>query len=199
MVCLAIQLTRPPPTPVLIHLHLVPLRHQSPQSAYAARHLPCLHTFHRLILCPTCGQGHHPVSQFGSELLLLTSHWHPYRRRIDILFTDLRIHPSGLASSSAPSSHLYIEFLCLLADPLGFEDLPPGVSIEARTGCWLDILAVMACFFCCVCPTPSPLTPPLYHAPIFCTPSSADSNTTIMMDSLDCSHASASTFCDPKL
>jgi hypothetical protein len=97
MVCLAILLTRPPPTPALIHLHLVPLvappRHHSPQSAYAARHLPCLHTFHRLIIFPTCGQGRHPVSQFGSELLLLTSDWHPYHRRIDVLFTDLRIHP----------------------------------------------------------------------------------------------------------
>jgi hypothetical protein len=45
---------------------------------------------------------------------------------------NVLIQPSGLASSCAPSSQLCTDFLCLLAVPLGFEDLPPDISVDAR-------------------------------------------------------------------
>jgi hypothetical protein len=67
-----------------------------------------------------------------------------YRHRLDILFVDFLIHPSGPASTCSPSTHLYTDFLCLLADPLGFEDPPPGIRVAARTRSWSDIIAVSA-------------------------------------------------------
>jgi hypothetical protein len=36
--------------------------------------------------------------------------------------------------SYVPCTHLYTNFLCLLADPLGFEDPPPGLPVAAQTG-----------------------------------------------------------------
>jgi hypothetical protein len=86
-------------------------------------------------------------------MLLLTSDWPRYHLHIDILFADGRIHPSALASSCVPSSHLSAYSFCLLADPLGFEDPPSGIPGPKRTCCWLDIIAVTECFRRCVCPT----------------------------------------------
>jgi hypothetical protein len=93
-------------------------------------------------------------------MLLLTSDWPRYRHYHNYLLANLRIHPS----SSGSSTHLFTVFLCLLADPLGFEDLPPGIPVAARNRCWLDIIAVTAYFLRCMCPTTSPLPPPLSPA-----------------------------------
>jgi hypothetical protein len=49
-------------------------------------------------------------------------------------------------------SSFFYTFLCLLADPLGFEDPPLGASVAAWTCCWLDIIAVSARFLLCACP-----------------------------------------------
>jgi hypothetical protein len=58
------------------------------------------------------------------------------------------------------------DFLCLLADPLGFEDPPPDFPVAERTCRWLDVLGATACFLCRMCPALSPATPsqPPAHA-----------------------------------
>jgi hypothetical protein len=121
-------------------------------------------------------------------MLPLTFDWPRYHRCLGVLLTDLRMHTSGRASSCAPSSQLYTDFLCLLANLLGFEVLPPDTPVDTQTRCWLDIIAATARFLRSVGPTPFPMTPPL-PAHTCSTPSSADSTTT--MDSLDCLRASA--------
>jgi hypothetical protein len=78
-----------------------------------ARDLPWLHIIHRLLLCPS-GQGRPPLFKFCSDVLLLTSDWPHYHCRLSILFADLNIHPSALASSCTPSALLYTGCLCLL-------------------------------------------------------------------------------------
>jgi hypothetical protein len=93
-------------------------------------------------------------------------------------------HSGGPASCCAPSTHLYTGFLCLLADPLGFEDPPPGIPVAARNRCWLDIVAVTSCFLHCGSPTPYPLPPPLTPARACSTPSSVGSATTVDMSGL---------------
>jgi hypothetical protein len=70
---------------------------------------------HCLLLCPSCGPRRHPVSNFCSKILLLTSDWPRYHNHLDILFADLRIHPSGPAPSCAPPLiSTLTSFACLL-------------------------------------------------------------------------------------
>jgi hypothetical protein len=90
---------------------------------------------------------------------------------------------------------LISEFLCLIADPLDFEDPPPVIQVATQNRCWLDIIAVTACFLRGVCPTPPPLTPPYSHAHACSNPGSADPATTA--DSLDCSLVSVSLLIPP--
>jgi hypothetical protein len=82
-------------------------------------------------------------------------------------FKVARCHQSSLACMWMTScmSHItaglntaYKDFLCLLADPLGFEDPLPDIPGDARTRCWLDVIAATARFLRDVCPNPSPLT-----------------------------------------
>jgi hypothetical protein len=159
----------------------------SPEVPSSDRDLPWLHSINRLLLRPACGPGRHPVSHCRSGRLLLTSVWLRYHHCLDVLFADLWINPSSLASSCAPSTHLYPDFLRLLADPLGFEHPPLGIPVATRNRSWLDIIAATSCFLHYVCPTPSPPPPPLTSALACAAPSSVDSATT--MDSLDCSQA----------
>jgi hypothetical protein len=85
-------------------------------------------------------------SKFGSKMLLLTSDWPHHHCRLGILFADLNIHPSAPACSCTPSAPLYTNSLCLHADPLGVENLPPGFLAAERKHRWLDPLATTACF-----------------------------------------------------
>jgi hypothetical protein len=71
---------------------------------------------------------------FCFDILLWTFDWPRCHHRLYVL---LPIYPFGPASYCAPSTHLCPDFLCLLADPLGFEDPPPGVPV-ARTRRWLE-------------------------------------------------------------
>jgi hypothetical protein len=87
-----------------------------------------------------------------------------------------------LCPACGPGRHPVV---CLL---VGFEDPPQGIPVATRTGCWLNMVAAATLFLCCVCPTPSPLTPPLPPRHTYSTPSSAGFTTT--MHSLDGSHAS---------
>jgi hypothetical protein len=105
-------------------VYLVPLNVTSPEVPSSDHDLPWLHIIYRLLLCPACSSGRRPVSYFCSDMLLLTSDWPRYHSRLDVPLADLRIHPLG----QAPSTHLYTDFLCLLADPLGFEDPPQGTQ-----------------------------------------------------------------------
>jgi hypothetical protein len=67
---------------------------------------------------------------------LSSSPCHP-RCRLGILFADLNINPSALASCVL-SAHLYADFLCLLADPFGFADPPPGFpAVQQFVTGWL--------------------------------------------------------------
>jgi hypothetical protein len=77
----------------------------------------------------------HPVSQFCSEMVLLTSDWPHNHHRLDVLFANLRFHPSGPASSCTHSTCLYTDFLCLLADPLSFEE--PASGYPSHRTHWL--------------------------------------------------------------
>jgi hypothetical protein len=88
-----------------------------------------------------------------SDMLLLISDWPCYHRRLYLLFADFWTHPSESAPSCVPSTHRYTAFLCLLADPLGFEEPHLCIPVTARVHCWLDIVAVTARFLRCVCPT----------------------------------------------
>jgi hypothetical protein len=72
-------------------------------------------------------------------MLLLPSDWSHYHRCLNVHLAELRIHPSRLASSRVPSSHLYTDVLCLLYNPRGFEAPPLGTPIAALTRCWLNI------------------------------------------------------------
>jgi hypothetical protein len=102
------------PTPALIPpapgatLNVTPLEEPS-----SVRDLPWLHIVHRLLLCPAFGTGCHPVFHFYSGNVAADTNW-PRCHRLDVLFVDLQIQPSALASSYAPSTHLYTTFLCLL-------------------------------------------------------------------------------------
>jgi hypothetical protein len=49
------------------------------------------------------------------------------------------------------STPLYTDFLCLLADPLGFYDPPLSISVAERTRHYIDINAAMARCLHCVC------------------------------------------------
>jgi hypothetical protein len=82
---------------------------------------------------PVCDPERRPISRFCSEILIFTLEWRSYHLRLAVLFADLQIHPSSLAISCAPSTHLCTDTLCLLADSLGLEDPPPGKSVTART------------------------------------------------------------------
>jgi hypothetical protein len=93
-------------------------------------------------------------------MVQLTSDWPHYHCRLGILFADLNIPPSAPASCCTPSAPLYIDFLCLLADPLWFEDTPSGFPVAERTHRWLAMLAVMACFLCSMCPALLQRPPP---------------------------------------
>jgi hypothetical protein len=84
------------------------------------------------------------------------------------------------ASSCAPYAKLYTEILCLLADPLGFDDPLLDIQVAARTRCWLDVNAATARFL------RYSFTPDAFPTPCS-TPSSAESTTT--MERLDCLHA----------
>jgi hypothetical protein len=60
------------------------------------------------------------------------------------------------------------DFLCLLPDPLGFEDPPPGFPVAEQTRRWSDMLAATACFLRSMCRSLSPTTPsqpPACYAP----------------------------------
>jgi hypothetical protein len=150
-----------------------------PEVPSSARDLPWLHIIHRLLLCLAV-PGRPPLFQFFTEILLLTSDWpHNHCR----LVSDLNIHPSAPASSCTAFTPLYTNFLCLLADPLGFEDPPPGFPVTERIRCWLDRLAATACFLCCMCSALSPATPSQPPALACSTPSTTDTATTL--DSLD--------------
>jgi hypothetical protein len=48
--------------------------------------------------------------------------------------------------------HSPLYFLCLRADPLGFEDPPPGIPVAAWTLCCLDVIAATAHFLRCAYP-----------------------------------------------
>jgi hypothetical protein len=156
----------------------------------SARDLPWLHSVHRLLLCPACCWAP-TVSHLCSDMLLLASDWSCYHHRLDILFTDadVRIHPSGSLSSRAEPL-ISTDFLCLLADPLGFEDPSLGIPVTAWTRYLSNILAVAARLLGCVRPALSPLTPPRSPERACSTPPPAQTRTT--MDSLDCSRASVS-------
>jgi hypothetical protein len=82
---------------------------------------------------PVCDPEHRPISRFCSEILIFTLDWRSCRLCLAVLFADLQIHPSSLAISCAPSTHLCTDTLCLLADSLGLEDPPPCMSVTART------------------------------------------------------------------
>jgi hypothetical protein len=43
-----------------------------------------------------------------------------------------------LRSGNLLCAHLYTDILCLLADPLDFEDPPLGIPVAARTRRWMD-------------------------------------------------------------
>jgi hypothetical protein len=96
--------------------------------------------------------------------------------------------PQGRRPPERPP--LITDFLCLLADPLGFEDPSLGIPVTAWTRYLSNILAVAARFLRCVRPALSPLTPPRSPEHACSTPPSAQTTTT--MDSLDCSRASVS-------
>jgi hypothetical protein len=117
----------------------------------SARDLPWLHIIHRLLLCPA-GLGRPPLFKFCSEMLLLTSDWPHYRCHLGILLADLNIPPSASASSCTPSTTLFTDFFCLLADPLRLEDPPSGFPVAEQTRRWLAMLAVTACFLPTMCP-----------------------------------------------
>jgi hypothetical protein len=113
-----------------------------PEVPSSACDRPWLHIIYRLLLCPT-GPGHPPLFQFCSERLLWNSDWPNYHCRLGILFRwSPHLHPSALAFSCAPSAPLNTDFLCLLADPLGFEDAPLWFPAAERTRCWLNMLAL---------------------------------------------------------
>jgi hypothetical protein len=114
---------------------------------------------------------------------LLTSDRPRYYYRLDVLVSNLRIHPCGPVSSWAPFTHLYTDFLCLLADPLDFEGPPPGTPIAAG---WTS--SQPRPVYCAVVPYSFPIPPPP-TAHIHVPPLLMFSATT--MDSLDCSQASA--------
>jgi hypothetical protein len=69
------------------------------------------------------------------------------------------------------------DFVCLLADPLGFEDPPPGLPVPERTRRWMDTLAATACFLRSMCPACSPVTPSQPPAPAYSTPSTTGTAT----------------------
>jgi hypothetical protein len=134
-----------------------------PQSSLAAH---CLSSAHLPCLRPKAPSR----TQFCFRMLLQTTDWPCYHRRLDVLFTNSRIHPSASASSCAPSSHLYTDLFCLLVELLAFEDLPLGIPVATENCCWLDIAAVMARFIRCVpyslpqhlpAPLLAPFPPPL--------------------------------------
>jgi hypothetical protein len=49
-----------------------------------------------------------------------------------------------------PSGPLYTDFLCLLADPLGFEDPPPGFPVAEQTHRWLAMQSRPVSYVVCV-------------------------------------------------
>jgi hypothetical protein len=65
---------------------------------------------------------------------------------------------SCMSHITAGLNKAYKDFLCLLADPLGFEGPLPDIPGDARTRCWLDVIAATARFLRDVCSYPSPLT-----------------------------------------
>jgi hypothetical protein len=78
---------------------------------------------------------------------------------------------------------LYNDILCLLTDPLGFEDPPPGVPVEAWTRRWMDIISAMARFLLSVpkpCCVPSPPTPSQHPVHACSTPYVTDYADTIV-------------------
>jgi hypothetical protein len=110
------------------------------------RDLPWLHIVHCLLACTAWGPRQPHVSRFCSELLLTTLDWSCYRRRLDSLLINLGIHPQAQGPCCAPTTLLYTDLLCLLADPPGFEDPPPCVPISVRTQCWRTMIACTARF-----------------------------------------------------
>jgi hypothetical protein len=82
-----------------------------------------------------------------------------------------------------PSAPLYTYFFCQLADPLRFEDPPPGFLVAERSRRWLDMLAATACFIGSMCPAHSPATPPQLPAQTCSTPCTTDTAATL--DSMD--------------
>jgi hypothetical protein len=128
-------------------------------------------------------------------MLLLNSDKPHVHCRVAVPSTDRRVHPSGLASSCEPSSQHYTDFLWWFADPPGSKDLPTDIPADARTRCWLDIQQPQP-NSCVVCALLLPCLTALLPAHSSSTPSPADLPTAI--DSLDCSHASASSE-DPRL
>jgi hypothetical protein len=112
-------------------------------------------------------------------MLRLTSDWPHYHCCLGILFADLNIHPLAPASSCAPSAPLYTDFLCLLADPLGFEDPPSGFPVAEQTHRLLAMLAVKACFLRSMCPALPLATPCQPPAHTCSTPCTTDTATTL--------------------
>jgi hypothetical protein len=145
--CTALQIAQPLPPLTLIFT--CPWCHSEVTLSAvtsSARDLTRLHIIHRLLLCPA-GQGRPPLFKFCSEMLPLTLEWPQYHCRHDIPFTDLNTPPPlAPASSCTPSTPLYTDFLCLLADPLEFEDPPSRFPVTERTHRWLAMIAVVACF-----------------------------------------------------
>jgi hypothetical protein len=154
---------------------------------YSAGDLPWLPIVCCLLLYPACSPGRHSVSQFCSEMLLLTSDWPRYHCCLDVLFTDLGIHPSGLAASSLSLSSALTFSACLLIPLVMRTCLRVPKSAHRLAAGWISLQPLPVSYVVCTCALLLPLTPPRPPAHACSAPSSADSANT--MDSLDCSHA----------
>jgi hypothetical protein len=111
----------------------------------STHNFPQVHRKRHLLTCPACGRGLHPSfrSCSGMFRLTLTDPSIPAVKTLTLKSGKSSPH-SGFCSTL--SSPLCADSLCLLTDPLDFEDPPPGVHAAVRTRCWTEMVSTKVCF-----------------------------------------------------